>query len=57
MSRSKNILDENDIFAILNEEDNPSQEDSDSEVEYDQIIGDLQSEDVNNEVSEYFSSF
>ncbi|PZC76328.1 hypothetical protein B5X24_HaOG204775 [Helicoverpa armigera] len=55
MSRS-NVLDEDDIFAILNEEDNPFQEDSDSEVEDNQIIDDVQSEDENNEVSEYVSS-
>lgn len=50
------ILDDDDIFAILNEEVNLSQEDSDSEVEDDQIIEDVQSEDESNEVSEYVLS-
>lgn len=55
MSRS-NILHEDDILAILNEEDNPALENSDSEVEDDQIIDDVQTEDENNYVTEYVSS-
>lgn len=51
-----NRLDEEDVLAILNEEDNPSLEDSDSEVEDDQIIDDVQSEDENSYVTEYVSS-
>ncbi|GBP62431.1 hypothetical protein EVAR_3133_1 [Eumeta japonica] len=56
MSQSK-ILGEDYILAILNEEGNPSLEDSDSEVEDDQIIDDVQSEDENKYVTENVSSF
>lgn len=55
ISRCKR-LDQDDILTILIEEVNPSLEDSDSEVDDDQIIDDVQSEDENNYVTEYVSS-
>lgn len=55
MSRS-NRLEVDDIFAILNEEDNSFLGDSASEVEDNEVINDVQSEDENNYVTEDVAS-
>ncbi|KAK9882561.1 hypothetical protein WA026_022189 [Henosepilachna vigintioctopunctata] len=52
-----NMLDEDDILAILNEEDNPSLKNSDSEFEdVPDIIDDVQTKDENKYITEYVSS-